>query len=92
MLTFGRILLYKSISFLILLLAYPVNPLDDPGQSLFFPNKDNVNNDEELFDLINKKQTSEKKNCFISCDLRSLLFTGQPSRRDTHFLRFGRKR
>lgn len=59
---------------------------------LFYPYKDDINHNEEVFYVGNFKPQLEKKNGFIPYDLQSPLIKSQLSRRDTQFLRFGRKR
>jgi hypothetical protein len=65
-------------------LAYRIYSSDDADEVLFIPY-------ERYIYLINLEQTLEKNNCLKSCNIQSTLMIAEPSRRDTHFLRFGRK-
>lgn len=80
------------ILFLIFYLAYRIHSFHDPRQILILPYEDIIINDKEIFDIINSKPTLDNYDCLISCDLQTSLIINQPVRRDTKFLRFGRKR
>jgi hypothetical protein len=67
----------RSIEKEFLYIAYRINQPRDGEQSLYFPYEDDVNTSEEIFDLVNLIQNG---------------FIDPRSRRDTQFLRFGRKR
>jgi hypothetical protein len=55
---------------------------------LFHPSEDDINNNEEAFYLVSNFKRALEKNNY---NLQSPLIKTRPSRRDTYFLRFGRK-
>jgi len=91
----GKLLKNNNMTFLVysLSIAYRIYLPDDTDEVLFVPNEKKINiDDEELLYLMNLKQTLEKNNCMKTCNIQPPITIAEPSRRDTKFLRFGRKR
>ncbi len=80
--------------------AYRINPNDEPTETLFRKYEENANDEGRLANLYNLKQAEENNldNYYlIPCHSTSSSFNlckklDHLSRRDTGFLRFGRKR